>query len=232
MSTPGSSDRVVIEPEELRRVATKMHGGAEILSSAGRHIATRPIPDLPGGLESHVAKVVQQANSELQELSLELVQTAGELTARATQAELGEIDSIAWLMPNLRGLVSFDPRGSAMFPSPGRLLGGSRDLESWAERTLRDMDAPVRGDEDGFDLAAFVGELEDPSHGLGDMPTGVMPELSGEHSGDAHPQTGAARGSLAVAFDATGLGPTGLGLLGCLLAGDADQLADPPVIDP
>ena len=226
MSSPGAGDRVVIDPEELRRVATKMRGGAEMLSSAGRHLATRPQPGLPGELATHVARALQSANRELQELSLELVQTAGELAARATQAELGEVDPVAWLIPGLHGFGSlFELRGGATLSPSGRFIDVPQG-PAWAEVALRDM-SPLQPALEDIDLDDFADALQGSEQGLTEMPpAGAMLDLYAELGGEPASDTGATRGALGIAFDDADLGPTGLGLMGCLLSGSADVSAD------
>ena len=232
MSSPGAGERVVIQPDELRRVATRMRGGAEVLSSAGRHLATRLQPELPAGLGAHVERVVQDANRELQELSLELIQTAGDLSVRATQAELGDIDPVAWLMPTLHGFGSrLDLGGAASLPPTGRLIEG-RQGPAWAESVLQDMFLlePVPGD---FDLGDFAGSLEASLQELSEMPpAGLMLDLFGEPGDGSGAETGAAGGALASALEDGDLGPTGLGLVGCLLTGGSSATGDEQAAEP
>lgn len=236
MTASGSGDRVVIDPDDLRRVASRMRGAAEVLSSAGRHLATRSRPVMSVGLESHVANVVYQANRELQEMALELVQTAGDLSARATQAESGAIDSIAWLIPGLHGLVSpFDLQTGSVSASGTFFEGRAVRSQEWAETALQGMAGSVEpSDEAGPDLRDFADDLSAVSfEGLGEVtPAGVALDLYVE-STERHeqPDSGAARGALEVAFDQLDLGPTGIGLVGCLLAGGVGASGDSTVAD-
>ena len=225
MNTSGSSDRVIIDPEELRRVANRMRGGAEMLSGAGRHLATRPMPQLPVGLEGHVASILLGANRELQELSLELVQTAGELSGRATQAELGEIDSIAWLMPGTHGLVSlFAPR-TPLLSLTGRSLESAPHREDWAESVLQRMGS-LEPPRDRFIADDFADVVQGPDQDLGDMSGGGM-MLDFVDQGSSAPESGTSQGAVSVTFDQVDLGPTGIGLAQCLVAGTGDDTQEP-----
>ena len=226
MSPPGAGDRVVIDPEELRRVATKLRGGAEMLSSAGRHLATRSQPELPSELATHVARALQGANRELQELSLEMIQAAGELAARATQAELGDIDPVAWLIPGIHGFGSlFDLRGGTTLSPSGRFTDVPQG-PAWAEVALQDM-SPVQPALEHIELDDFADALQGSEQGLAELPpAGAMLDLYAELGREPESDTGATRGALGIAFDDADLGPTGLGLMVCLLSGSADASAD------
>ncbi len=224
MTPAGSGDRVVIEPDDLRRVAARMRGGAEVLSSAGRHLVTRSRPLMPAALESHVGNVVHDANRKLQELALELVRTAAELSSRATQAELGGIDRIAWLVPGMHGLVPLsDHHAGSLDPSGSSFEGRSPRSQQWAETALQDMAGPVEAlEEAGPDLRKIAEDLGSTSFpALGEViPVGVSLDLYVESDAvDEEPYAGATRGALGAVFDELDLGPTGIGLAACLLAG-------------
>lgn len=90
--------RIEIDPEGLRLLATKLRGAAAMLSETGRALGTRSSPPMPAPVAALVTEVVVRANSELQDLALELHEEAQGLVARATWAELGGGD-VAWLLP-------------------------------------------------------------------------------------------------------------------------------------
>lgn len=88
--------RIVVDPESLRRFASRMRGAATLLSSTGRQLASRPLPAMPASLASIVSESIARANAELQELTAGLVRDAGDLYRRAMWAEADFAPRSAW----------------------------------------------------------------------------------------------------------------------------------------
>lgn len=252
MSFP-MGDRIVLDPGDLRQLATRMRGASVILSVAGREVATRPLPAMSSGVASAVTEVIRRANAELQELAVELLHEAGELFARATWAELGGGEAVAWLIPGFHRAPSALHGASAsavLTPASALPPVSERQLVRsgrWAISLLDEMEDPRQvldertaeagGEVDdvlGSDLikSARAFAEENPVERLGAFisHTGEAFGLY-EHHGrglpeaqpgtDASAGAGAAGGVLGVAFSGAALGPTGAGLVGCLVVGGA-----------
>lgn len=254
-----SGSRIEIDPEDLRRVATRMRGAALLLSGAGRELAVSELPSMPPGLRALVTEVACRANAELQELATELVKEAATLTARATWAELGGGAEIAWLIPGLRSYpAGLSPPAGPAAPLPPVTDEQIRASSEWAMQLLDEMHDSIQlldeqaselGDEvdDAFGskVARFADEYADeiPVKALGKVTllAGLALDVY-EHRREGVPEA-AARGGISLGMGAGGgalgvlaceaiFGITGVGLVGCLVAGGVagglagDQLGD------
>lgn len=244
----GPGGRIVIDPEDLREVAIRLKGGAALLSGAGRELAQRSTPAMPPSLAAHVTETVCRANAALQDLAVELVRTAGELSARATWAELGGGEAIAWLIPNLYYLPASSER--PLTPTselPAVTDEQIRESTEWAVETLDGMYGSMQllddeatavgsGVDDvfGAELIKFADEYADeiPVKALGKLTVlaGIALdtyEHRDEGMGEALSRAGVtaggswAGGALGVAFCEAVFGVTGVGLVGCLFVGGA-----------
>lgn len=238
MTQPGE-DRVVVDPEELRQVGARMSGAAAMWSAAGRSLATRSLPAMPSGVEARIVEAIRRANAELQDLASELLHEAGQLSERATWAELGGISSVAWLMPTLSYLPS-SMLGSSPVTGAWRSGGVGEELfrsERWAQGLLDEMSAAAgsRGDgsvgSDDFDddrRALLLGSPLDvgtTDEGLGAVAMSAGAGLDvyeHERAGDrevADVGSAAAEGVLALPIPEGAPGVILAGLIGCLSAG-------------
>lgn len=243
-TSSGSGDRILIDTDEVRQVATRMRGGALLLSSAGRELAARPMPSAPPTVAAAVSEVICRANAELQDLATELISEGTTLAARATWADLGGGEEIAWLIPGLRS----NPAVQAMPESPSQPLAPVTDKQirgsaEWAIEILEGMHDSMREvDEEigrlgaraddvfGREVVAFVDEYADevPVKALGrfTLAAGVALDLA-EHWDRGWKEAGA-RAGVSAAGGALGTGlcmllvaPTGPGILGCVFVGGA-----------
>lgn len=248
MSFPAGG-RIVLDPDDLRQLATRMRGASLILSLAGRDVATRPLPAMSTGVAAAVTEVICRANKELQDLAGDLLQEAEALFARATWAELGGGEAIAWLIPGLHHAASTAPGASAAAPvTPASALPPVSEQqlvrsEQWAITLLNEMEDPLQvlddqaaklGDEVddvfGAELVKFADEIPVKTLGAFTMAAGAALDVY-EHREEGIPEArgragvsagaGAAGGALRVAFCEAALGWTGVGLAGCLLVGGA-----------
>lgn len=243
-------DRIVLDPEDLRQVATRMRGASVMLSGVGRDLAARPMPTMPSGVAAAVSEVVCRANAELQDLALELFQEAGTLFARATWAELGGGDAVAWLIPGLHYTPGALPGAAPATPVSALPAVTEEQLlrsEEWAAHVLNDMHDSLQlldqeagrfgGKVDevfGADLIRFADEYADeiPVKALGafTLAAGIALDVY-EHRKEGIAEAigragisagaGAAGGAVGVALCEATLGWTGVGLVGCLVVGSA-----------
>lgn len=240
---PGSGDRIAIDPEELRRVATRMRGAALLLSDAGRSLAGRSLPAMPATLAATVNGVIRDANAALQDLAVGLVEEAQVLAARATWAELGGGEAISWLIPGLRSGLAAPPLQSpvdVVAPVTDEQIRGSSE---WAIEVLDGMhDSMQRVDTEigrlgsdadevfGKNVVDLVDEYADevPLKALGrfTLTAGVALDVA-EHWEQGWAEAGA-RAGISAAGGALGTGlcmllaaPTGPGILGCVFVGGA-----------
>lgn len=167
MSFPAEG-RIVLDPDHLRQLATRMRGASLILSLAGRDLATHRMPAMPAGVASAVTEVISRSNKEVQDFAVELLQEAGELFARATWAELGGEEAIAWLIPGLHhapsalrgasGTGAVTP-ASALPPVTEQQLLRS---EQWATTLLNEMEGSLQVRDD---QAVKLGDAVDDMSG-------------------------------------------------------------------
>ena len=252
----GPGYRIVVDPDDLRDVATRMRGAAVLLSGEGRELALRAMPAMPPGLSPVVTETICRANASLQDLAVEMVREAETLFARATWAELGGGEAIAWLIPGLR---YYPPSPKASPPGPADELPPVSDEQiihstEWAVELLDGMhESMVRLDEEaarlgdamedapGKSLIKFADEYADelPVKALGrfTLAAGVALDVY-EHSDKGWVEAGsragisAGGGALGILACEAIFAPTGIGIIGCIFAGGAlgtfagDQVGD------
>lgn len=211
------NQRIVVDPEALRLVASRIRGGAESLSAAGRGLIGRHLPAMPAALASIVIEALGHANRELQDLSAALVREAGLLSARATWVELGGGEA---------GWPRASSFGDAWLGDPGP-SGDERSerVEGWSVEVLERAEEPIgaAGDED----AARLREMVEAAPGPAESPNGAGwrdVTFAEADPGDAvlasHTSPRAAGGALlGNVLSETEAGPTGAGILGCIAVG-------------
>ncbi|MFP5352113.1 MAG: hypothetical protein ACLGIB_06085 [Actinomycetota bacterium] len=229
-----SSSRIVIDPEGVRRLATRMREGASAFSDSGRRLAQAPTPPMPVGIAARLGQAISEANAALQDLAVDLIEDAAHLEARATWAELGGGADTAWLIPGLRRYASLPsmpatPVGETAAISEDRIRGAQR----WAIETLDAMPDPgsALGDEVGAvidrgvvdAIEAFADEM--PVTALGGFtlaaaaaPDVAEPWIEGSLDAGSNAGSGALGSGLRMLFSS----PTGWGVAGCALAGGMD----------
>lgn len=239
---PGA--RIVIDPDDLRDVVTRLRGAAVLYSSAGRELAARPLPAMPSFLAAALTEVICSVNAELQDLAIEFLTEAGTLAARATWAALGGGDAISWLIPGLHYSPSAPdaPRGPAE-ALPPITEEQIRASEEWAIELLDGMHDTLRHVErDGARLGSRADDLwgeplvdfaeeyadEIPVKALGKFTTAAGVALDLVEHWDQGWQEAGARAGLSAAGGAVGTGlcmlvlaPTGPGVAGCIFVGGA-----------
>lgn len=250
----GPGGRIVINPDDLRHVAVRMRGAALLLSGAGRDLAARQLPAMPPALLGLVTDVMRDANATLQDLSLELVADAQLLAARATWAELGGRDAVAWLIPGLRRHPSVplpETPSAPVAPVPDEEVRAGSEWAIEILDAIHDSVQRIDGEiarfgEDaevvfGRDLVRLVNEHADemPLKALGKftLAAGAAVDVA-EHWDEGWRQP-AVRAGMSAAGGALGTGlcmllaaPTGPGVVGCLFVGggfgsaEADHLGD------
>lgn len=238
MTPAAGGDRIVIDPVDLRRTATRMRGAAVVLSGTGRDLAARPMPSMPANVAALVTEVVYRANFSLQDLADELVTEARTLEARAMWAELGGGDALGWLIPGLHRVGPAPPKtlgpGSVLPPvTDEQVMQGERwaleELDAMLDATqLFEGEGAWRGtgvdDVPGADLLRFANEISVPPVGRSTLAAELPPNAYEHHEGDGaeaafsvpHGSAGAAVGA-AVGSAVTG--SAGAGMVGCLIAG-------------
>lgn len=243
-SVAGGGDRILIDTEEVRNVATRMRGAALLLSSAGRELAARHLPAMPSTVATTVTEVVCRANAELQDLAAELVTDGSSLAARAMWAELGGGDEVAWLVPGLRPFPAHQPMpASPSQPLPPVTDEQIRESSEWAieildgmHESMQRVDAQIdvlgtRADDVfGREVVSFVDEYADelPVKALGRFTLAAGAALDvAEHWKQGWKEAGAragmsaAGGALGTALCMLLVAPTGPGILGCVFVGGA-----------
>lgn len=233
-----SGGRIEIDPQGLRLLATRMRGGAAMLSETGRALGARSSPPMPAQVAALVTEVVTRANADLQDLAIELETEARTLLARATWAELGGGDAVAWLIPGLSRFRS--PPGMPL--APDAVLAPVTDeevirSERWAVDLLDGMREPS---DLSTEAAARLGAGVDdaPSAVLMEFADGYADELSSRAPGgltagagfdfevyDDHgrgsiePVVGSGWGAVGASLTDAVEGDAALGLVGGLVAG-------------
>ena len=238
-----SGSRIVIDPDGVRRLATRMRGGAFIFSNSGRTLAGTVLPPMPASLADHVSEAIREANAALQDLAVELIEDAVHLEARATWAELGGGAETAWLIPGLRRYPSLPTVSATLVDEVAAVTEEQiRASQEWAVEMLDGMPDSVgaladdhRAD-DHFGksvvdvIETYADEIPIKPLGGFTLVAAAVAEM-GEHGGGARGELGAQSGidagsgavgsSLSILFSS----PTGWGVAGCLLAGG---LVTPP----
>ncbi len=215
-----------------------------VLSTTGRQLAARSMPSMPASVAAAVTEVARHVNAELQDLAVELIQEAGTLFARATWAELGGGDAVAWLIPGLHYSPTTLP--GAELATPTSTLPPVTDeqilaSEQWAIALLDGMHdsihevdeeierlGPKADDVFGKNLVRYVDEYADeiPVKALGKLTlvAGLALDVV-EHWDEGWKEAGS-RAGISAAGGALGTGlcmlftsPTGIGILGCVIGG-------------
>ena len=220
--TPGS--RIVIDPEQVRILATRMRGGAFILSNSGRTMAQSSLPTMPAALSARVSERICDANAALQELAIELIEDAAHLEARATWAELGGGAETAWLVPGLRRYPSLPAAPtSPTADSPALTEEQVRASQEWATEMLDGMHDGVRSSDEEIDRGhtSVIDMIETHADEIPVKPLGGF-TLVAEVGGDDDTLEGglsAGIGAFGAGISTLSSSPTGWGVVGCLLAG-------------
>lgn len=226
------SDRIVIDPDGLRRMAARMRGAALLLSSTRRELASRSLPAMPSAVAALVAESLARVNAEVQDLAAGLVRDAGHLLARATWAEIGGGGPAAW--------PSHDAGGSSVdtvtAAAPTHVSSLSDEqvtrAEGWAIERVDTAEVAL-SDDDASALRRIVAEHFSGAHDdvrpapLGDLTlTGSdAPVDDGSVAGPV-PSPEAGGGALGNAFTEVASTPAGAGILGCLAVGMGTAAAE------
>lgn len=233
------SDRIVIDPEDLRRVATRMRGAALLLSSTGRELASRSLPTMPQAVAALVAESLARVNAEVQDLAAGLVREAGHLLGRATWAEIDGGHSAGWLSPRSGELV-FQAAGD-VDPAAHLPVGAEEQVaraEAWAVDLVTADDPPPAdaGVGDASDLRRLLArgfsapDEAVPPASLGDLTLVAesAPEVVDARAlGGALPAPSVGGGALGSALTEVASSPTGAGILGCISVGAGTESAEP-----
>lgn len=228
--------RVVIDPDELREVSSRLRDAAEELAWTGRRLATSPVPDMPTGVAGVVGEAIYRVNAELQDLAVELEDEARLLNARATWAELGGGAGLGWLLPAL-----------GRFPQVGSLLGGPGHLitplteidpagvEGWAEELVDG--SPTGADEVTQRVEVRVETLPNvetlPGHPLGEFTLIDADNLDLLEPLRAPAEAGASvQGVFQIGLSTLSLDPVAAGIAGCILVGAGFDTDDAPSHEP
>lgn len=237
----GSGGRIVIDPEDLRRVAVRMRGAALLLSGAGRNLAARALPAMPPGLSAMVSGVVCDANIELQDIAAELVEEAHMLSARATWAELGGGDAVSWLVPGLHRFPAAPAPASPVDAAPPttdeQIVAGTE----WAIEILDGMHSSVEAVDDEIErlgskadevfgknvvdaIETYADELPVKALGRFTLAAGAALDVA-QHWDEGWLEAGgraglnAGGGALGTGLCMLFLSPTGWGVVGCAIGG-------------
>jgi hypothetical protein len=89
------SGRIVVDAEELRRLASRLSEAAAECAATARTLATTAFPPMPVAVSELVVEGVTQAAEGLHRLANEMLQDSGDLYIRAAAAETGEARSAA-----------------------------------------------------------------------------------------------------------------------------------------
>ena len=220
-------DRIVVDPDQLRRVAARMRGATVLLSSTGRQLTSRPLPSMPAALASVIAESLHRVNSELQELAAGLTRDAGDLLARATWAEVGQSATGDWpyggsdlLSPDLP--VDAHPSAEAPVLSEEQLARA----EEWSLQVMHEDVNMSLGADDGSafrhdvvaDLSAIEREGFDSPFGDLTLTADDAPD-GGTASWLTETATGPGRGALGVVLSELSSDTAGAGILGCIAVG-------------
>lgn len=237
----GPGGRIVIDPDDLRRVAVRMRGAALLLSGAGRALAARALPPMPPGLSAIVSEAVCDANSELQDIAAELVEEAHMLSARATWAELGGGDAVSWLIPGLRRFPAAAAPATPVDAAPVTTDEEIRAGSEWAIEILDGMHSSVEALDDEIErlgskadevfgknvveaVETYADELPVKALGRFTLAAGVAVDVA-QHWDEGWLEAGgraglnAGGGALATGLCMLFFSPTGWGIVGCAIGG-------------
>src|SRR4029453_8652426 len=84
------SGRIVIDPTELRRGATRIRDASSELSVAARSLGSLSMPEMPAGVAGEVEAGIASVSSQLQGMAPTLSEDAVELERRAVWAEIAD----------------------------------------------------------------------------------------------------------------------------------------------
>ena len=227
------SDRIVIDPDGLRRLAAGMRGASTLLTSTARRLVRRPLPTMPAGVAGMVVETLSRVDAELQDLATGLVRDAGTLLARANQAELGRFERVGW---HGRGLQRFElPVGD---PDAGSAGGDQTGYaEMWSIELLSDASDSMGSEPTGgesLDVASVFDRdvsADLPGNLLGEFTLTAAAGYDAlqlqEPDATDGPGSPGAGGVLGVALQHAVADPSGTGILGCVLVGaDIGDLED------
>lgn len=220
------SDRIVIDPEELRRLAARMRGAALLLSSTGRELASRPLPSMPSAVGALVVESLARVNGEVQDLAAGLVREAGQLLGRATWADIGGGYPGGW--PAGPAGIAIETQAE-LDPTTPVLVASDEQVaraEDWAIDLVSREEVGPEGD-DAADLRRL---LLDDSQASEDVPAEPLGELSlaaGEAPtvveagllAERMPPPAVGEGAVGSALSEVAATPTGAGILGCITLG-------------
>lgn len=235
------SERIVIDPEQLRRLASRMKGATLLLSSTTRDLASRALPSMPPSVASLVSDSMARVNAEVQDLAAGLTREAGGLLARATWAELGQGDPAGWMS----GGVEARAAGHGGGPDPVGVLPPFSEAQleraqQWAVDEIADDDTLGDvGESDEAELRDLVGRdlteaqqiVAEDLHQLSYISHG-MPEIGDVLWGPDATSEAIAEGALGTALDHLSDEPTGIGIIGCIAVGGGLDLPDEPGVRP
>lgn len=237
----GPGGRIVIDPDDLRRLAVRMRGAAVLLSGAGRELAAGALPAMPPGLSALVSEVVCDANIVLQDMAAELVEEAHMLSARASWAELGGGDAVSWLIPGLRRFPGVPGPATPVDAAPATTDEQIRAGSEWAIEILDGMHSSVEALDEEIErlgpkadevlgknvveaIEAYGDELPVKALGRFTLAAGMAVDVA-EHWDQGWLEAGG-RAGLNAGGGALGTGlcmlffsPTGWGIVGCAIGG-------------
>lgn len=245
-----SGSRIVIDPDGVRRLATRLRGGASIYSNSGRMLAGPGLPTMSGNLTALVSDAISGANATLQDLAVELIEDALQLEARAAWAELGGGAETAWLIPGLRRYPALPHAPTSPIDEVAAITDEQlRAGQQWAVEMLDGMDDSGGALDEGSDprsdevfeklvdvIETYAGEI--PVKALGDLTLAAAGKLeAGGHAEEApfdlgaQPGIDAGGGAIGSVLSLLLSSPTGWGFAGCLVAGGLIGSFEGPVED-
>lgn len=230
--------RIVVDPESLRLMASRMRGAATLLSSSGRQLASRPLPAMPAGLASIVSETVTRATADLHDLAAGLVRDSGMLYVRATWAEAELTSASPWTPLGGDGWADAAAPDDLAESQTAASEAGIETAEAWSLEVVDNSSdaATTSGDsaasDDVSELRSLVAAdlAAHPQGPLGGLPLSVS-DLRGagiDVFGDVVDAGGgrvSAAAGLGNALEQMTESATGLGVLGCLTVG-ADGTLD------
>jgi hypothetical protein len=199
------SGRIVVDPDELRRFASRLTEASVEYTSTARALAAIALPVMPLPVADRVIQAVARAADGLNRLADEMLQESGDLYRRAASAEWGEV-------------------GGATDRYWGREVAGAEgdrvDRDRWADELLDRMGAPLEPpDDDEVDPAVISSAASDEAAAIGSHEL-----FTGEWAGSGEPSGGGPAAPTGVDpgvvhLLASDQDHPGLGLLACLRTG-------------
>ncbi len=226
--------RIVVDPESLRRFASRIRGAATLLSSTGRQLASRPLPAMPASLSAIVSESIARANSELQELTAGLVRDAGDLYRRATWAEADVAPRPAWSFGETERWL--DPGADVADDETQETVSEARleTAEAWSLGIVERSPGAVGEDAPALDVsdlrslvAADLAEVSEQSPSDGSPSVALASEAAvGVLADPARAASAAGSAALGNAFGDIAATATGVGILGCITVGGGFDAPD------